>query len=57
MGTPVGPKYIPYAYMDRLGLWLSWGRRRGPVGCLHGKTDTRVLEFWKKNIPPWAIRP
>ena len=23
MGTPLGPKYIPYTYMDRLGLSCS----------------------------------
>ena len=28
MGTPLGPKYIPYAYMDPLGCSAS-GRIRG----------------------------
>ena len=25
MGTPLGPKYIPYTYMDPLGMELSCG--------------------------------
>ena len=36
MGTPLGPKYIPYTYMDPLGIQVvggtlacapSWGRK------------------------------
>ena len=23
MGTPLGPKYIPYTYMDPLGMYLG----------------------------------
>ena len=29
MGTPLGPKYIPYTYMDPLGLY--YGRTPHPV--------------------------
>ena len=26
MGTPLGPKYIPYTYMDPMGVfWVGWG--------------------------------
>ena len=27
MGTPLGPKYVPYNYMDPLGVSLSLGCR------------------------------
>ena len=39
MGTPLGPKYIPYTYMDPLGLGVGirdlrvYGTRR-VHGCL-----------------------
>ena len=23
MGTPLGPKYIPYTYIDPLGVWVT----------------------------------
>ena len=28
MATPLGPKYIPYSYMDPLGTGLGCGLRR-----------------------------
>ena len=43
MGTPLGPKYIPYSYMDPLGLWSCFAvgiprrgwdiRGQGAEGC------------------------
>ena len=37
MGTPLGPKYIPYTYMDPLGKQVLWGARPGPrCPCTHG---------------------
>ena len=32
MGTPLGPKYIPYTYMDPLGIdsWETVGGSKAP---------------------------
>ena len=47
MGTPLGPKYIPYTYMDPLGL-LSAGilltiNTGGVFICLRGHSRIDVL--------------
>ena len=46
MGTPLGPKYIPYTYMDPLGLLtlclnssLSFVGLKGPVAELGFRVD------------------
>ena len=31
MGTPLGPKYIPYTYMDPLGMLASFAPGFGPM--------------------------
>ena len=36
MGTPLGPKYIPYDYMDPLGLWGHCLETRRVTRALHG---------------------
>ena len=32
MGTPLGPKYVPYTYMDPLGMSLLGGRSELDTG-------------------------
>ena len=37
MGTPLGPKYIPYTYMDPLGSFGEQGTEsyRSPASAIH----------------------
>ena len=41
MGTPLGPKYIPYTHMDPLG----WGS----VGIIETKMETTILGFYRNT--------
>ena len=47
MGTPLGPKYIPYTYMDPLGTWpervVEW---RHHCGCAPRSLDGVGLRAW-----------
>ena len=37
MGTPLGPKYVPYTYMDPLGLGLEFLRLPDAMRALNRK--------------------
>ena len=41
MGTSLGPKYIPYTYMDPLGLFLS--SNAANAGILHDESPHTLL--------------
>ena len=45
MGTTLGPKYIPYTYMDPLGLRLSIG----------GGREVQVPKAVRCRIPAYSL--
>ena len=48
MGTPLGPKYIPYTYMDPLGELLSKSRC---LQCWHGMSAINPVDEHAVYIP------
>ena len=58
MGTPLGPKYIPYTYMDPLGLRLSIGGGREvqvPKASAGGSQPTVFLEAHHPGNYTWRF--
>ena len=48
MGTPSGPKYIPYTYMDPLGLGAS--AKGGGVVSERPLTETEILMLYSCTV-------
>ena len=49
MGTPLGPKYIPYTYMDPLALVSRNGRENGNWCILARKSYRRMGLYWSSQ--------
>ena len=49
MGTPLGPKYIPYTYMDPLGRLQGLGRAQG----VQSSAVPPRRRHLSKPIGPW----
>ena len=50
MGTPLGPKYIPYTYMDPLGVQTQ---KRGLQLGLETYQAQTPRQPWNSNSLPW----
>ena len=52
MGTPLGPKYIPYTYMDPLGYgYFQTGAPRPTLGDLAGCLSR--ASWWGSGLMPY----
>ena len=45
MGTPLGPKYLPYSYMDPLGVQRVHVGAIPELLCLQGSDCSRPISF------------